>query len=70
MRVLSSSLTGLACIATLMTAAPAPATAQPSPLAFEQGSGGRVQLIDNRDRLRPSALSWLRSLLWSLLRTV
>ena len=50
MRVLSSSLTGLACIATLMTAAPAPATAHPSPLAFEHGSGGRVQLIDNRDR--------------------
>ena len=49
MRVLSSSLTGLACIATLIATA-TPATSQPSALAFGQGSGGDVQLIDNRDR--------------------
>ena len=50
MRVLSSSLTGLACVATLMAATATPATSQPSTLAFGQGSGGGVQLIDNRDR--------------------
>jgi hypothetical protein len=50
MRVLSSSLTGLACIATLMAATVTPATSQPSALAFGQISGGGVQLIDNRDR--------------------
>ena len=50
MRVLSSSLTGLACIATLMAATATPATSQPSVLAFGQSSGNRVQLIDHRDR--------------------
>ena len=49
MRVLSSSLTGLACIATLIATA-TPATSQPSALAFGLGSGGDVQLIDNRER--------------------
>ena len=73
MRVLSSSLTGLACIATLLAATATPATFQPSALAFEQGSGGGVQLIDNRDRRNGYArrhYRGYRSLLWSLLRTV
>ena len=50
MRVLSSSLTGLACIATLMVSTATPATSHPSVLTFGQGSGGRVQLIEHRDR--------------------
>ena len=50
MRFLSSSLTGLACVATLMAATAIPATSQPSALVFGQGSEGGVQLIDNRDR--------------------
>lgn len=50
MRVLSSSLTGLACITTLMAATATPATSQPRVLAFGQGSGSGVQLIDNQDR--------------------
>ena len=49
MRVLSSSLMGLAWVAT-MAATATPANTQPSATAFEQGSGGGVQLIDNRDR--------------------
>jgi hypothetical protein len=50
MRVLSSSLTGLACIASLMTGTATPATSQPSALSFEQGKLGRVQLVEYRDR--------------------
>jgi hypothetical protein len=49
MRVLSSSLTGLVCIATLMAATATPGSAQPSAMAFE-GKVGGVQLIDHRDR--------------------
>ena len=45
MRVLSSSLTGLVCIATLMAATATPGSAQPSAMAFE-GKVGGVQLID------------------------
>jgi hypothetical protein len=55
MRVLSSSLTGLACIATLMAFTATPVTSQPSALAFGQGGGSGVQLIDNRDRRSSSA---------------
>jgi hypothetical protein len=50
MRVLGSSLIGFACISTLMAATATPAASQPSALAFGQGSGGEVRLIDNRDR--------------------
>lgn len=46
MRVLNSSLIG---VAALMATA-SPAASQPSALAFGQGSGDRVQLIDSRDR--------------------
>jgi hypothetical protein len=49
MRVLSSSVIGFACVATIGATA-TPATSQPSALAFGQGSEGGVQLIDNRDR--------------------
>jgi hypothetical protein len=49
MRVLCASLMGLACVAT-MAATARPAASQPGALAFEQDSGGGVQLIDNRDR--------------------
>jgi hypothetical protein len=49
MRVLSSSLIGFACVATIGATA-TPATSQPSALAFGQGSEGSIQLIDNRDR--------------------
>ena len=49
MRVLSSSLIGFACVAT-MAATATPAASQPSAFAFGQVSGGGVQLIDNRDR--------------------
>ena len=48
MRVLSSSLIGLACIATMAASAP-PANSQSTALSLG-GSGGGVQLIDNRDR--------------------
>jgi hypothetical protein len=50
MRVLSSSLTGLACIATLMAATATPATSQPSALAFGQGSASGVEQIEHRQR--------------------
>ena len=49
MRVLSSSLIGLACVAT-MAATATPAISQPGALSFGQGSASGVQLIDNRDR--------------------
>jgi hypothetical protein len=50
MRVLSSTLTGLAFIATLMAATATPATSQPSSPALRQHNGDEVQLIDYRDR--------------------
>jgi hypothetical protein len=49
MRVLSSSLIAFACVAT-MAATATPASAQPGALAFGEGTGGGVQLVDNRDR--------------------
>ena len=50
MRVLNSSLTGLACIATLMAATATPASSQPRVLALGQDSESGAQLINNRDR--------------------
>ena len=50
MRILGSSLTGLASFATLMAVTATSATSQPSALAFGQADGGQVQLIDNRER--------------------
>ena len=50
MRILGSSLTGLASLATLMAVTATPATSQPSALAFGQADGAQVQLIDDRDR--------------------
>jgi hypothetical protein len=50
MRALSSSLTGLACVAILMGATATPAISQPGALSVGQGGVSGVQLIDNRDR--------------------
>ena len=50
MRVLNSSLTGLACIAPLMAATATPASSQPRVLAFGQDSESGAQLINNRNR--------------------
>ena len=49
MRVLTSSLIGFACV-TAVAATATPAASQPSAPEFGRGSGGQIQLIDNKDR--------------------
>jgi hypothetical protein len=59
MRVLTLSLSGLVCIATLMAATPA--GSQPSALAVGQGDvGGLVQLTDHRHRRNGYARPYYR----------